>query len=102
MIQYQGKDLEQLSLEETIEFEKQMLKKVLSASKSGMSDAIVDQLNMFIALIKDHKQQVLSVRDFKDKNKKEDGVVLDTDHLLKMIKKQIDNRINTYIIMECE
>lgn len=79
MIQYQGKDLEQLSLEETIEFEKQMLKKVLSASKSGMSDAIVDQLNMFIALIKDHKQQVLSVRDFKDKNKKEDGVVLDTD-----------------------
>jgi len=79
MIQYQGKDLEQLSLEETIEFEKQMLKKVLSASKSGMSDAIVDQLNMFIALIKDHKQQVLSVRDFKDKNKKEDGVILDTD-----------------------
>ena len=79
MIQYQGKDLEKLSLEETIEFEKQMLKKVLSASKSGMSDAIVDQLNMFIALIKDHKQQVLSVRDFKDKNKKEDGVVLDTD-----------------------
>lgn len=79
MIQYQGKDLEQLSLEETIEFEKQMLKKVLSASKSGMSDAIIDQLNMFIALIKDHKQQVLSVRDFKDKNKKEDGVVLDTD-----------------------
>ena len=79
MIQYQGKDLEQLSLEETIEFEKQMLKKVLSASKSGMSDAIIDQLNMFIALIKDHKQQVLSVRDFKDKNKKEDGVVLDTE-----------------------
>ena len=78
MIQYQGKDLEQLSLEETIEFEKQMLKKVLSASKSGMSDAIVDQLNMFIAP-KRSKQQVLSVRDFKDKNKKEDGVVLDTD-----------------------
>ncbi len=70
MIQHNGKELEQLSLEETIEFEKVMLKKVLSASKSGMSDAIVDQLNMFIALIKDHKQQVLSVRDFKDKNKK--------------------------------
>ena len=79
MIQHNGKDLEQLSLEETIEFEKQMLKKVLAASKSQMSGPIIDQLNMFIMLIKDHKQQVLSVRDFKDKNKKEDGVVLDTE-----------------------
>ena len=79
MIQYKGKDLEQLTLEETIEFEKQMLKKVLSASKAQMSGPIIDQLNLFIKLIKDHKQQVLSVRDFKDKNKKEDGVVLDTE-----------------------
>ena len=79
MIQYKGKDLEQLTLEETIEFEKQMLKKVLSASKAQMSGPIIDQLNLFINLIKDHKQQVLSVRDYKDKNKKEDGVVLDTE-----------------------
>tara|TARA_B100000886_G_C20225462_1_gene408268 strand:- start:265 stop:534 length:270 start_codon:yes stop_codon:yes gene_type:complete len=79
MIQYKGKDLEQLTLEETIEFEKQMLKKVLSASKAQMSGQIIDQLNLFINLIKDHKQQVLSVRDYKDKNKKEDGVVLDTE-----------------------
>jgi hypothetical protein len=79
MIQHNGKDLEQLSLEETIEFEKAMLKKVLAASKSQMSGPIIDQLNLFIMLIKDHKQQVLSVRDYKDKNKKEDGVVLDTE-----------------------
>ena len=79
MIQYKGKDLEQITLEETIEFEKQMLKKVLSASKAQMSGPIIDQLNLFINLIKDHKQQVLSVRDYKDKNKKEDGVVLDTE-----------------------
>ena len=56
-----------------------MLKKVLAASKSQMSGPIIDQLNLFIGLIKDHKQQVLSVRDFKDKNKKEDGVVLDSE-----------------------
>ena len=56
-----------------------MLKKVLAASKSQMSGPIIDQLNLFIMLIKDHKQQVLSVRDYKDKNKKEDGVVLDTE-----------------------
>ena len=43
MIQHNGKDLEQLSLEETIEFEKVMLKKVLSASKSQMSGPIIDQ-----------------------------------------------------------
>ena len=41
MIQYKGKDLEQLTLEETIEFEKQMLKKVLSASKAQMSGPII-------------------------------------------------------------
>ena len=51
MIQHNGKDLEQLSLEETIEFEKVMLKKVLAASKSQMSGPIIDQLNLFISLI---------------------------------------------------
>lgn len=78
-LQHNGKDLESLSLEETIEFEKQMLKKVLAASKSQMSGPIVDQLNLFIMLIKDHKQQVLSVRNYNDSNKKHDGVILDTD-----------------------
>ena len=90
MIQHNGKDLEQLSLEETIEFEKVMLKKVLAASKSQMSGPIIDQLNLFIGLIKDHKQQVLSVRDFKDKNKKEDGVVLDTDPHVEVDEEKTD------------
>tara|TARA_B100000989_G_scaffold142983_2_gene106494 strand:+ start:919 stop:1191 length:273 start_codon:yes stop_codon:yes gene_type:complete len=90
MIQHNGKDLEQLSLEETIEFEKVMLKKVLAASKSQMSGPIIDQLNLFIGLIKDHKQQVLSVRDFKDKNKKEDGVVLDTDPPVEVDEEKTD------------
>lgn len=90
MIQHNGKDLEQLSLEETIEFEKAMLKKVLAASKSQMSGPIIDQLNLFIALIKDHKQQVLSVRDYKDKNKKEDGVVLDTEPPVEIDEEKTD------------
>tara|TARA_A100001011_G_scaffold98404_1_gene103609 strand:+ start:273 stop:545 length:273 start_codon:yes stop_codon:yes gene_type:complete len=90
MIQHNGKDLEQLSLEETIEFEKVMLKKVLSASKSQMSGPIIDQLNMFIMLIKDHKQQVLSVRDYKDKNKKQDGVVLDTEPPVEIDEEKTD------------
>ena len=90
MIQHNGKDLEQLSLEETIEFEKVMLKKVLAASKSQMSGPIIDQLNLFIALIKDHKQQVLSIRDYKDKNKKEDGVVLDTEPPIEVDEEKTD------------
>ena len=90
MIQHNGKDLEQLSLEETIEFEKAMLKKVLAASKSQMSGPIIDQLNLFIALIKDHKQQVLSVRDYKDKNKKQDGVVLDTEPPVEIDEEKTD------------
>ena len=90
MIQHNGKDLEQLSLEETIEFEKTMLKKVLAAGKSQMSGPIIDQLNLFIALIKDHKQQVLSVRDYKDKNKKEDGVVLDTEPPVEIDEEKTD------------
>lgn len=90
MIQHNGKDLEQLSLEETIEFEKVMLKKVLSASKSQMSGPIIDQLNLFIMLIKDHKQQVLSVRDYKDKNKKQDGVVLDTEPPVEIDEEKTD------------
>ena len=90
MIQHNGKDLEQLSLEETIEFEKTMLKKVLAASKSQMSGPIIDQLNLFITLIKDHKQQVLSVRDYKDKNKKQDGVVLDTEPPVEIDEEKTD------------
>ena len=45
MIDYEGKPLEDLNLEETIEFEKQMLKKVLAASRAQMSGDIINQIN---------------------------------------------------------
>ena len=51
MINYQGKELEELTMEEAVEFEKEMLKKVLSAAKSGMSESMIDQIQMFIELI---------------------------------------------------
>ena len=40
MIEYEGKPLEELDLKETIEFEKQMLKKVLAASRAQMAEEI--------------------------------------------------------------
>jgi|TARA_B110000908_G_scaffold171148_1_gene232901 hypothetical protein len=77
MIDYEGKQLEDLSMEETIEFEKQMLKRVLAASKAGMSEGLIDQINLFIALIRDHKTQISQTAIYKLQNKDEDGSVLD-------------------------
>jgi len=75
MIEHEGKPLEELTLEETIEFEKAMLKKVLAASKAQMSGGILDQINLFIDLIRDHKTQ-LAQKELYDKNEKDRGNVL--------------------------
>lgn len=76
MIEYEGKPLEELNMGEAIEFEKQMLKRVLAASKSNMGDGLIEQINLFIELIRDHKRQ-LSQAEAYAKNEKEDGAVLD-------------------------
>jgi len=74
MINYKDKPLELLSLEETIEFEKDMRKKVLGAARTNMGESIIDQLNLFVDLISDHKRQCMQVRNMNDE--KEDGVML--------------------------
>ena len=76
MIEYEGKPLEELDLKETIEFEKQMLKKVLAASKAQMGEPLLDQINMFISLIRDHKTQLSQAAIYKQ-GEKEDGAVLE-------------------------
>lgn len=76
MIEYEGKPLEELNLMETVEFEKQMLKKILAASKAQMGEGLLDQINMFIELIRDHKRQ-LSQTAMSKQGEKEDGTVLD-------------------------
>lgn len=74
MINYKEKPLEQLSLEETIEFEKEMRKKSLAAARNGMSEMVIDQLNVYLGLIMEHKRACLHVRGMD--GAKEDGVVL--------------------------
>ena len=69
MIEHEGKPLEDLTLEETIEFEKIMLRKVLAASKAQMSDPIVGQINLFIDLIRDHKTQLAQRELYKRSDK---------------------------------
>ena len=74
MINYKEKPLEQLTLEETIEFEKEMRKKALAAARNGMSEMIVDQLNVYLSLITEHKRACMHIRSMD--GAKEDGVVL--------------------------
>ena len=57
MLRYKDKDLQDLGLEETIEFEKDVLKKVLAANTAQMSETIIDQLNGYLAHIRVHKQE---------------------------------------------
>lgn len=59
MLRFNDKDLAELGLEETIEFEKQVLKRVLGANTAGMSDEIIDQLNNYLSIIRAHKQECI-------------------------------------------
>lgn len=79
MIQYKGKDYTELNFNECVEFEKELLQKVLIAGRSNMSDAMIHQLNVFIDLLRDQKAEAIR-KEMKSKNdSKEDGSVLDTD-----------------------
>ena len=75
MISYKDKPLELLTLEETIEFEKEMRKKSLAAAKHGMSETVVDQINFYISLISQHKSDCITMRSLNDE-KKGDGVTV--------------------------
>lgn len=79
MIQYKGKDYTELNFNECVEFEKELLQKVLIAGRSNMSDEMIHQLNVFIDLLRDQKAEAIR-KEMKTKaDQKEDGIVLDTD-----------------------
>ena len=75
MINYKDKPLEALTLEETIEFEKEMRKKSLAAAKHGMSETVIDQINFYISLISQHKSDCMTIRSPNDE-KHGDGVTV--------------------------
>ena len=70
MLKFNDKSLEELSMEESIEFEKMVLKKVLAANSSGMSSQVIDQLNNYLSIIRAHKQEKINqyVSDATEKN----------------------------------
>jgi hypothetical protein len=96
MIDYKGKELEELTMEETIEFEKEMLKKVLAASKAGMSEQLIDQIQLFITLIRDHKTQISQTAIYKLQNPDGDGSVLTIGEVDEPVKVDVDELLSTY------
>ena len=59
MLNYKEKPLEELNLQETYEFEKEMLERLSQAARGQMSNQIIGQINTYIALIRDHKLEIL-------------------------------------------
>lgn len=59
MLRWNDKPLEELDFSECLEFEKSLLKKVLGASKSGMSEGIIDQLNVYLNLVRQFKKEAM-------------------------------------------
>ena len=78
MIQYKGKDYTELNFNECIEFEKELLQKALAASRAGMGDELIQQLNVFIDLLRDQKAESIRKEFTKKGDEKEDGIVLDS------------------------
>lgn len=58
-LNYQGKPLEELDYEETVEFEKELNKRILAADRSGMSEQIINQLKTFLEYVKIYQKEAL-------------------------------------------
>lgn len=58
-LQFQGKSVEELSYEETVEFEKDLMKKILSADRNGMSEHIIQQLQNYLDYVKMYQREAL-------------------------------------------
>ena len=59
MLAYKDKPLENPTLQETYEFEKEMLERLSQAARGQMSNQIIGQINTYIAIIRDHKVEIL-------------------------------------------
>jgi len=59
MLKYKDKSLHELDLKEVLNFEKEVLNKILKASGAGMSGTIIDQMNYFLEDIRYHKAALM-------------------------------------------
>lgn len=60
-LNWHGKPLHELDYEETVEFEKEVMKRMLGADRAGMSDGIIQQLQSYLTAVKEHKAEQLEL-----------------------------------------
>ena len=59
-LNFNNKPLKELTLDESMEYEKSVLRKVLAASGAGMSQGIIDQMNLVLEIIREHKAEMIN------------------------------------------
>lgn len=62
MLTHKDKALEDMDFNECLEFEKFMLKKVLSASRAQMSEQVIEQLKFFLEIIRERKKAAMLIK----------------------------------------
>lgn len=58
-LNFQGKPLVELDYEETVEFEKEINKRLLAADRAGMSDQVISQLQNYLGHVKLYQKEAL-------------------------------------------
>ena len=58
-LNWQGKPLEDLDYEETVEYEKELNKKIVAADRAGMSEGIIKQLQTYLEHVKLYQKEAL-------------------------------------------
>lgn len=72
MLNFNGKPLEELDYEECVEFEKQLLKKLLAADRAGMSLGLINQLQSFVDTVRMYKKDATAKQNIGLNGKQED------------------------------
>jgi hypothetical protein len=88
MLNYNGKELESLDFQETLEFEKELMSKLIAADKAEMSGGLIEQIKTFIEIVGFHKEECLAVGKLglnkhtgKKKKKKNNEPVVDVSSM---------------------
>lgn len=58
-LKWNGKRLEELDYEETVEFEKEINKRIVAADRAGMSEQIINQLQNYLTYVKMYQKEAL-------------------------------------------
>ena len=63
-MKYQGKNLEELTLEETFEFEKELMRKSVTIHLATQNEKVMEQFNMYLDMVRMHKRDLIEREKF--------------------------------------